>query len=91
MRLLSPVFQFRLRDDHSIGYEALRRMWAAACNDDEVRVSRKLIGTSLTGSSKYLYCLYPPTSRFDLVTAESRMTLSLRACYPSLSVVLQRL
>ncbi|WP_300614632.1 hypothetical protein [Dokdonella sp.] len=91
MKLLPPVLQFRLRDDHSVGYEALRSMWAAACNDNDVRVSRKLVGTSSSGYANYLYCLYPPAIRFDLALAESRMTLSLRARYPSLSVVLQRL
>lgn len=89
MRLPSPAFQFRLWDDHSIGHEALRRMWAAACSDDAVRVARKWVGTSTTGASKYLYCLYPPASGFNAAVAESRMTLSLRTRYPA--VVLQRL
>ena len=91
MRLPSPVFQFRLLDNHSIGHEALQRMWSEACNDDQVRVSRKWVGSNASGTSKYLYCLYPPTFGFNMTSAESRMTLSLRARYPSMSVVLQRL
>ncbi|MFC4821357.1 hypothetical protein ACFO6Q_13565 [Dokdonella ginsengisoli] len=91
MKLSSPVFQFRLWDGHSIGPAALKRMWSAACDDEKVSVSRTWVGTSHSGVPKYLYCLHPPSLVFNRTLAESRMILYLRARYPSMPVVLQRL
>ncbi|MBO9664015.1 hypothetical protein [Dokdonella sp.] len=91
MKFSSPVFQFRLWDGHSIGPDALKRMWSAACDHEKVVVSRTWVGTNHSGNPEYLYSLYPPTLVFNRTLAESRMVLFLRARYPSMPVVLQRL
>lgn len=91
MKLSSPIFQFRLWDGQSIGPKALRRMWSAACDHENAAVSRTWVGDGHSGIPKYLYCLHPPALVFNRTLAESRMILSLRARYPSMPVVLQRL
>lgn len=77
-----PHFRFRLRHDLSIGPAALKRLWSAACGDENVTVSREPTRTA-SGDSTYRYCLCGPPHLFDLAHVEARLRTSLQATFPA--------
>jgi hypothetical protein len=64
------LFQFRLMDGQSIGPLALRRLWALACQSENVTVSRQ---AGRFGSNSHTYSLCGPTQTANLATIEVRL------------------
>lgn len=83
------LYRFRLSSGHSIGAVELRRLWAAACRNNNVTVSR--ISNSGYGDAGHVYSLFGPPRMPDGIEIEKRLRTSLITALPKATIMLIRM
>ena len=83
------LYRFRLSGRHSIGAVELRRLWAAACRNDNVTVSR--MSNAGYGDAGHVYSLCGPPRMPDGLEIEKRLRESLIAALPRATIMLIRM
>jgi hypothetical protein len=79
------LFSFRLTGAQSIGPAALRELWSAACESDNVRVSRVSQGN---GGRMHTYSLCAPPKTANLAAIEMRLRRLLDGALPNAAITL---
>ena len=83
------LYRFRLTGGQSIGAIELRRLWAAACRNDNVSVSR--VAEASHGEGSHVYSLLGPPRLPDCNEIEKRLRQSLMTALPKATIVLIRM
>lgn len=88
MPTIVALFHFRLRASDGIGRVELLNLWSAACQSNEVAVTRRESGS---GHGKmHTYSLLGPSKNLNIQEVENRMRDSLIKALPKASLALSK-